>query len=74
MERIDKLLTKLGSRIKVVPWDDVRSPYKSIKYGFWIGATAEVRMLRNIAQTITLSETLKSTQCFGLHPVRMTLA
>jgi glycosyltransferase involved in cell wall biosynthesis len=53
---MNKLLTKLGSRIKVVPWDDVRSPYKSKKYGFWIGTTAELQMLRNIAQTITLSE------------------
>ena len=53
---MNNLVTNLGSRIKVVPWNDVRSPYKSTKYGFWIGATAEVRMLRNIAQTITLSE------------------
>ena len=53
---INKLLTTRGSRIKVVRWDGVQSPYKCIKYGFWIGATAEVRMLRNIAQIITLSE------------------
>jgi glycosyltransferase involved in cell wall biosynthesis len=53
---INKLLTMRGSRIRVVRWDGVSSPYKSTKYGFWTGATAEVRMLRNIAQTITLSE------------------
>ena len=53
---ISKLLTMRGSRIKVVRWDSVQSPYKSTKYGFWVGATAEVRMLRNIAQTISLSE------------------
>jgi glycosyltransferase involved in cell wall biosynthesis len=53
---INKLLTMRGSRIKVVRWDEVRSPYKSVKYGFLTGATAEMRMLRNIAQTITLSE------------------
>jgi hypothetical protein len=53
---MNRLLTMRGSRIKVVRWDDVQSPYKSKKYGFWRGATAEVRMLRNIVQTITLSE------------------
>jgi glycosyltransferase involved in cell wall biosynthesis len=53
---INKLLTMRGSRIKVVRWDDIQSPYKSIKYGFWVGASAEVRMLRDIAQTMTLSE------------------
>jgi glycosyltransferase involved in cell wall biosynthesis len=53
---MNRLLTTRGSRIKVVRWDDVRSPYKSKKYGFWRGTTAEMRMLRNIVQTITLSE------------------
>ena len=53
---INKLLTMRRSRIKVVRWDNVQSPYKIRKYGFWTGAAAEVRMLLNIAQTITLTE------------------
>jgi len=53
---MNKLLTQRGSRIKVVPWDGVESPRKCVKYGFWSGAAAEMRMIRNIAQTVPLSE------------------
>jgi hypothetical protein len=53
---LNQLLTQRRCRLRVVPWNDVQSPYKSIKYGFWAGAAAEIRMLGNIAQTIPLSE------------------
>jgi hypothetical protein len=53
---LNQLLTQRRCRLSVVPWNDVQSPYKSVKYGFWAGAAAEIRMLGDIAQTVPLAE------------------
>ena len=49
------LVVMRRSRIKVVQWDNVISPYKRNKYGLWKGMIGEMRMLTNIAQTISPS-------------------
>lgn len=41
-----------GSRIAVVPWDDVDSPSKRSKQGAWRGARSDIGMLRDILRTV----------------------
>jgi glycosyltransferase involved in cell wall biosynthesis len=50
---MNELVVMRRHRIKVVPWDDVSSPYKSRKYGFWKGMLADIGMLVDIAQTVS---------------------
>ncbi|MDB5739437.1 MAG: glycosyl transferase [Alphaproteobacteria bacterium] len=50
---MNRLVVMRRSRIKVVEWDEVSSPYKSVKHGFLKGLVGEVRMLKHIAETVT---------------------
>ena len=52
---LNDLILKSRSRIKVVDWNAVDSPYKVRKYGIWKGLLGEVRMLMNIAETVSLA-------------------
>ena len=48
---LNSLCIKRKCRIAVVAWRGVRSPLKSRKYGFLKGIKADLRMLRDLAQT-----------------------
>jgi hypothetical protein len=40
-------------RIAIVPWRGVRSPLKSLKYGFLKGMLADIRMMADICRTVS---------------------
>lgn len=51
---LNRLLLKTGHPIAVVQWPNVASPSKASKHGLWRGMTADVLMMRDIFQTISL--------------------
>ena len=42
--------------VAIVPFDDVASPYKTTKLGFWRGLDADALMIRDILLTVSLAE------------------
>lgn len=54
---LNDLFIERGLRIKVVRWDNVMSPLKHRKHGKRKGLAAEMRMLNDIVETISLSGT-----------------
>lgn len=54
---LNNLFIQTGSRIKVVRWDNVISPLKHRKHGMRKGLAAEMRMLNNIVETISIAGT-----------------
>jgi len=54
---LNDLFIARGCRIKVVRWDNVISPLKHRKHGKRKGLAAEMRMLNDIVETISLSGT-----------------
>ena len=53
---LNRLLIKTKRPIAIVPFDDVASPYKATKLGFWRGLGADALMIRDILLTVSLIE------------------
>jgi glycosyltransferase involved in cell wall biosynthesis len=53
---VNRLLVSGKSRIRIVPWESVFSPYKSRKHGLWKGVAGEMRMLADIVQTVPVKD------------------
>jgi len=49
---INKKIILNKFKIKVVIWNNVISPYKATKYGFWTGIKSEIKMYTAIIKTI----------------------
>jgi len=45
--------------LKVVHWENVESPYKEVKYGWWKGVKGDIKMGWDIVRTVTLLGPLK---------------
>lgn len=54
---LNELLIRRRARIEIVWWEGVGHTNKTMKYGIWKGVSGEVRMLMNIAETISLAGT-----------------
>jgi glycosyltransferase involved in cell wall biosynthesis len=50
---LNKILIEKKSRIAVVPWPQVRSPYKHRKYGLLEGLRGDLKMMRDIYSVIS---------------------
>ncbi|MFH0852448.1 MAG: glycosyltransferase family 2 protein [bacterium] len=48
---LNKLIIKNRCRIKVVRWDNVESPWKSKKDGFWPGVKGDIKMTMDVLRT-----------------------
>lgn len=57
------------ARIAVVPWDEVASPYKYAKMGWWRGLMGDAKMMRDIFRTVSPFEALR--QIIGMRRVRI---
>ncbi|MFZ2205141.1 MAG: glycosyltransferase family 2 protein [Candidatus Magasanikiibacteriota bacterium] len=55
---LNKIFIKNKTRIKIVFWDNVRSPLKSKKFGFIEGTKREISMFSNILKTASIFEIL----------------
>lgn len=55
---LNKIFIKNKTRIKIVFWDNVRSPLKSKKFGFIEGTKREISMFSNILKTASVFEIL----------------
>jgi glycosyltransferase involved in cell wall biosynthesis len=55
---LNRLLISQGGAVAVVRWPGVASPSKASKRGLWRGLTADLRMLRDIAGTISVQDML----------------
>lgn len=51
---LNRLIIRNRCRVKVVPWPNVASPAKYKKYGWWSGVRRDLRMIADIARTISL--------------------
>jgi Glycosyl transferase family 2 len=49
---LNSLTIAAGHRIAVVPWPEVISPVKGAKYGWWIGAKADIAMIRDLMRSV----------------------
>jgi len=56
---INRALIERGLRLAVVPWPQVRSPLKSEKQGRWRGWRSDLRMVRDIFDTIPAHHALR---------------
>ena len=56
---LNRLLIARGDPVAVVRWPGVASPSKASKRGLWRGLMADLRMLRDIAGTISLRDMLR---------------
>ncbi len=56
---INRALIERGLRLAVVPWPQVRSPLKSEKQGRWRGWRSDLRMVRDIFDTIPVHHVLR---------------
>lgn len=52
----NRIIVESKSRIKVVFWNNVRSPLKSKKRGFFSGILADLRMVGDILKTASVAE------------------
>ncbi len=50
---LNRLCIGRKTRIGVVRWPGVRSPFKNAKYGVWAGLRADVLMMRDIFKTVS---------------------
>ncbi|MBI3627849.1 MAG: glycosyltransferase family 2 protein [Candidatus Sungbacteria bacterium] len=50
---LNTIIVEKSFRIKIVSWPNVASPYKYKKYGLWSGLRGDIRMMRNIFQTVS---------------------
>lgn len=50
---LNRLVIRHHSRIAVVHWPNVESPYKHRKYGLWKGLKRDVGMIRDIFRTVS---------------------
>jgi glycosyltransferase involved in cell wall biosynthesis len=55
---LNRLLMARGDPVAVVRWPGVASPSKASKRGLWRGLMADLRMLRDIAGTISIADML----------------
>jgi glycosyltransferase involved in cell wall biosynthesis len=53
---LNKLIVKNNSRLAVVLWNEVISPWKHTKSGFWSGIIGEIKMNYDIARTASIFE------------------
>lgn len=53
---LNRLLIKTKRPVAIVPFDNVASPYKATKLGFWPGLGADALMIRDILLTVSLGE------------------
>ncbi|MFA6520551.1 MAG: glycosyltransferase family 2 protein [Candidatus Paceibacterota bacterium] len=51
---LNKLIIANNSRIKIVPWLNVDSPYKITKNGLWVGLKGDFFMMVDIFRTISI--------------------
>jgi len=49
---LNALCLAARSRIAIVHWSRVQSPFKNSKYGFWVGIGADFSMMRDIVRTV----------------------
>ncbi|MBF7981335.1 MULTISPECIES: glycosyltransferase family 2 protein [Rahnella] len=56
---INRLWIAAGSRVRVVSWQGVISPYKAAKMGWLRGLMADMSMMRDIFRTISLRESVQ---------------
>jgi Glycosyl transferase family 2 len=56
---LNSLAIAAGHRIAVVPWPEVISPVKGAKYGWWIGAKADIAMIRDLMRSVPPSGLLR---------------
>jgi glycosyltransferase involved in cell wall biosynthesis len=56
---VNRALIERGLRLAVVPWPQVRSPLKSEKQGRWRGWHNDLRMVRDIFDTIPVHHALR---------------
>jgi len=55
---LNSLIIKNNSRIKIVEWPNVSSPFKYAKYGMWKGIKGDIGMMRDIFTTFSIFEPL----------------
>ncbi len=53
---LNKLIIQKCNSLKIVNWNNVSSPYKYKKYGFWSGCRENLRMIEDILKLSTPSE------------------
>jgi len=50
---LNDVMIQQKTRIAIVPWPDVASPFKYAKHGVWKGIMADIRMMRDIFKTFS---------------------
>lgn len=50
----NRWIIKGKCRIKIVPWDNVDSPYKYKKYGWYVGIREDIKMTLDILETVSI--------------------
>lgn len=53
---LNKLIVKNNSRLAVISWNEVISPWKHTKSGFWSGIVGEIKMNLDIVRTASIFE------------------
>lgn len=55
---MNRLIIQDNQRIQIIPFDDVVSPRKYAKIGFWTGRYADMLMIKQILRVITVFEVM----------------
>ncbi len=69
---MNRLLLRQKARIAVVDWPEVDSPMKAQKQGRWAGWNADLRMMRDLFQTVPPLGLLRQIALMARHSYRET--
>jgi glycosyltransferase involved in cell wall biosynthesis len=67
----NNLLIAHKSRVAIVPWDHVASPYKYKKVGWWKGIQGDIRMMRDIFKVVGAFGAFRQITALSLQRVRI---